>query len=88
LRIDLAKAEALAAQSYRLSQFTDTIRETHGVFPLPFQQVKGQTGRRLLADAWQFGKFLNQARQRRGIGGHGLSSLRSEFRISDFIVQQ
>jgi hypothetical protein len=30
---------------------------------------------------------LNESRQRRGIAGHGVSSLRSEFRISNLTLQ-
>lgn len=87
LRIDLAKAEALTAQPHLLSQFADAIREIADVFPLPFQHVKGKTSRRLLADAGQFGKLLNQPSKGRRISRHGAGLPRSEVQIADFIMQ-
>jgi hypothetical protein len=49
--------------------------------------VKGKTSRRLLANAGQFGKLLNQARKGRRISRHGASSLRWGLKIADFIMQ-
>jgi hypothetical protein len=66
----------LTAQPYLLSQFANAIREIDHIFPLPFQHVKGKTSRRLLANAGQFGKLLNQARKGRRISRHEASSLR------------
>jgi hypothetical protein len=49
--------------------------------------VKGKTSRRLLANAGQLGKLLNQARKGRRISRHGASSPGWELQIADFIIR-